>query len=141
VGEPHEQNVLVEMKDGKLTGRFFYRDLAGFHIDPKLRAAAGLNMDFVPKDFKQSSLRTDRADLIENVKNYLMHSNFYAMAASVGRSKKGPSPAMVEWVQQETMKLVAEEIRKYTGHQVTQWSSAKAAVTTRAKVPKCSAVL
>ncbi len=32
---------LIELKDGKLSGVFHYRDLGGFHLIPGLRAAAG----------------------------------------------------------------------------------------------------
>jgi siderophore synthetase component len=49
VGEPHEQNVSIELKEGMPTGKFYYKDLAGFHINPEMRKAQGLDMSFLPK--------------------------------------------------------------------------------------------
>ncbi len=47
--EPHAQNVLVEMIDGKLTGRFVFRDNGGFNIDEDFRKKVGM---YVPPNFK-----------------------------------------------------------------------------------------
>lgn len=46
LNEPHAQNVLMEMKNGELTGRFALRDFGGFNFNFEARRKAGL---FVPK--------------------------------------------------------------------------------------------
>lgn len=43
--EPHAQNMLIEMKNGALTGRFVVRDFGGFNIDFQARQRTG---KFIP---------------------------------------------------------------------------------------------
>ena len=112
VGEPHEQNLLIELKEGMPTGRVFYRDLAGFILNDKLRAAAGKDMSFLPKGVKVSSLKPEYGKPVENALNYLRLSNFYAM-------KQALAPYYPEitdtWVDETFREYMRQSIKKYTG--------------------------
>jgi hypothetical protein len=83
IGEPHEQNVLMEVQDLKPTGRFFYRDMAGFHLDLSVRARLGTGLEFLPPGIGMASLKLGRARLTDNAVDYLLRSNFYSLQKSV----------------------------------------------------------
>jgi hypothetical protein len=83
IGEPHEQNVLIELKKGRPTGRFFYRDMAGFHVDLKARQASGRGFEAIPEGVKFESLRVGRAEVLSNAVDYLLQSNFFALWIAV----------------------------------------------------------
>jgi siderophore synthetase component len=122
--EPHEQNVLIKMKNGKLTGQFYYRDFAGFHFDDKARLMAGKDMNFLPKSFQYENLKIGRANIIENIKSYLIQSNFYAMKKSVETNSINN-----HWIEKVVFEVVQEEIKLKTGHNVNSWQTAKSAIT------------
>jgi len=48
VGEMHEQNILMELRNGIPTKRFWYRDLAGFRVDNDLRRLANKSLEALP---------------------------------------------------------------------------------------------
>ncbi len=81
VGERHEQNMLIELRDGKPTRRFYYRDYGGFGVDTRLRAAAGKKMDFLPTGVHQKDLHA--SSLVQNEINYVRESNLFALRAAV----------------------------------------------------------
>lgn len=83
VGEPHEQNVLIELMNGAPTGAFWYRDLSGHMLNPGLRRAAGKDESFLPEGVARRSLRIERSDLLSNLRSYLGDSNFYAMGQAL----------------------------------------------------------
>ena len=83
IGEPHEQNVLVEMESGRLTGQFYYRDLAGFAVNPDFRQRAGKSMNDIPAFIHSDALKAGRVDLFGQIDTYLLHSNFYALTKAV----------------------------------------------------------
>lgn len=111
IGEPHEQNLLMELKDGLPTGRFYYRDLAGFHINPEIRAAAGKSMDFLPPGIARESLKLERANPIANAITYLHKSNFYALHHAL--STKFPDITK-EWVEETFEKHMSIAIARHT---------------------------
>jgi hypothetical protein len=111
VSEPHEQNVLVEMKEGQLTGRFFYRDLAGFNVNEDYRKHVGKDLSFIP-DAYQSSIHRERTDLVRNFENYLINSNFFALAKSVGRKTSHEDVTAV------AREIFFEEVGRYAGSTV-----------------------
>ncbi len=112
VGEPHEQNLLMELKDGQPNGRYYYRDLAGFHIKPDVRRAAGKTMDFMPAGIADSSMRFERANAIDNAITYLHKSNFYALHHAL--SKKYPEITK-EWVEQTFEKHMDLSMQRFAG--------------------------
>jgi hypothetical protein len=137
VGEPHEQNVLAEVKNGKLTGRFFYRDLGGFLINGELRAKAGKPIDFIPKTFKIENLRFDRGNLVGQLEAFLLQSNFYALGAALNK-ELGVGQ---RWIQNQALRIVIEQVEQWTGAQVKTLPAAKGAVTRFSRGAwKCSPV-
>jgi hypothetical protein len=56
VGEMHEQNILMELRDGKPTKRFWHRDLGGFLLDRNLRRLAGKGYEELPVGILQRHL-------------------------------------------------------------------------------------
>jgi len=48
VGEMHEQNMLMELRNGVPTKRFWYRDLGGFRVDNELRRLANRGLEALP---------------------------------------------------------------------------------------------
>jgi hypothetical protein len=48
VSEMHEQNILMELRHGKPTKRFWYRDLGGFGVDRELRRLANKDFEELP---------------------------------------------------------------------------------------------
>jgi len=49
VGEMHEQNMLMELRNGVPTKRFWYRDLGGVRVDGELRRLANKGLEALPK--------------------------------------------------------------------------------------------
>jgi hypothetical protein len=120
IGAPHEQNVLAEVRNGQLTGRFYYRDLGSYHINTGLRALAGKSTDFIPKTFLPENLRSDKNNLIASIQDYLLWSQFYAMKRSLR-----PGQLSDEWVEKTMLKVIEVEIYKHTGHRPRTWMGAK----------------
>jgi hypothetical protein len=48
VGEMHEQNILMELRNGIPTKRFWHRDLGGVRVDNELRRLAGKGLEALP---------------------------------------------------------------------------------------------
>ncbi|MBX9766172.1 MAG: hypothetical protein K2X47_02785 [Bdellovibrionales bacterium] len=108
VSEPHEQNVLVELRDGRLTGRFFYRDLAGFNVNEKYRNQIGKDLSFIPEAFRES-LHPERAEIVANFETYLINSNFFAMAKSIGTKVSHEEVQALAW------DVFFKEVERYAG--------------------------
>lgn len=112
IGELHEQNVMVLTRRGRLTKDFYYRDAAGFSVDPQLRAAAGKDMSFFPEKFDIKNLRTERAHFLNNSFSYLLDSNFYAMRAAVVDEYPEITQA---WMKKTFIQILSAEIYQRTG--------------------------
>jgi hypothetical protein len=126
VMEAHEQNSLAEVKNGKLTGRFVYRDLGGFFVNPDMRAAKGKDMSFLPREFDRNNLRVERATLIEHVIGYLGDSNFYALRKSLVKEFPTLTPSFIN----ESIRLaLASEIYLRTGTNAQSATSMSTAIT------------
>ena len=117
VSEPHEQNVMVELKDGQLTGRFFYRDLAGFNVSAKYRKSIGKDLSFVPAAYKES-IHEERTDIVQNFESYLINSNFFAMSKSVPKTSH-------EEVSRIAREVFLEEMGRWVGTPVRTMAEAK----------------
>jgi len=84
VGEPHGQNLLIEIDPhGIPNGRFWYRDFGGFALDKKVRASAGKGMKDLPEPLRNADLSTRYDDYIKDVSTYFQQGNLYAMIESL----------------------------------------------------------
>jgi hypothetical protein len=59
IGEMHEQNILMELRDGLPTKRFWHRDLGGFLVDRNLRRLANKDYAVLPRGIHQQHLGRD----------------------------------------------------------------------------------
>ncbi len=124
IGAPHEQNILVLFRNGKMTQEFYYRDLGSFHINRSLRNLRHLTSDFVPESFEEKNKPGTKLEIVENIQDYLLSSQFFALKRSLR-----PGQLSDAWIHNETFRIVQEQILKYTGAQVNSWLAAKAAAT------------
>jgi hypothetical protein len=138
VCEPHEQNTLIEIRDGQLTGNFYYRDLAGCNMNEKMRVLAGKDMKFIPSTFIARSFAIERADLIVKLRDYLVDSNFHAMRKA---ARSVTSSITKAWVDQATLDAVRVEIKELTGSEVTTWIGAHRAITAWTGPAACELML
>jgi len=74
VGEMHEQNILMELRDGRPTKRFWHRDLGGFLLDRNLRRLAGKDFEVLPRGIHQRHLGRDIAVFHMVLRMYLQES-------------------------------------------------------------------
>jgi IucA/IucC family protein len=80
VGEMHEQNVLMELRSGVPTKRFWHRDFGGFGIDPDLRRLANKGFDNLPAGIRKRSFAVANCSLLHRVvREYLQESIGYAV--------------------------------------------------------------
>lgn len=112
VGEPHEQNVLMEIKNGSPSGAFWYRDMSGHSINPGLRSTAGKDDSFMPKGIAQRSLRVERSDLLSNVRSYIGESTLYAMGKALNTHYPEIRPKVLQDLLRERLALA---VSKRTG--------------------------
>ncbi len=79
VGEMHEQNTLMELRDGKPTRRFWHRDLGGFLLDRDLRRLAGKGFEGLPAGIDQRHLGRDIPVFHLVLRMYLQESTGHAI--------------------------------------------------------------
>lgn len=135
IGAPHEQNILIKMVRGRLTNQFYYRDLGSFHINRSLRNLKGLSSDFVPETFAEKNKPGIKLELIENIQDYLLNAQFYALKRSLR-----PGQISDAWIEKAVFQIVQEQVYKYTGSRVSSWLAAKSVTTktaNRGLVPQC----
>ena len=135
IGAPHEQNVLVEMINGKLSKNFYYRDLGSFHINENLRKMAGKNVDFIPQTFLPENLKSSKNNLIQSLQDYLLASQFFAMVRSLR-----PGQMSDKWVEKVALDLIATQIRTSTGIEAKTWLGVKAGITRYIQAARCEAL-
>lgn len=80
VGEMHEQNILMELRDGVPTRRFWHRDLGGFLLDRHLRRLAGRGFAQLPAHIHERHLGRDIAVFHLLLGMYLHGSLGYAVS-------------------------------------------------------------
>lgn len=80
VGEMHEQNILIELRNGIPTKRFWHRDLGGFRADNQLRRLANKNLDALPAHIHLQDLGKQCNIFHEWLHCYLQGSLVYAVA-------------------------------------------------------------
>ena len=80
VGEMHEQNILMELRDGVPTKRFWQRDLGGFGVERALRRLAGKTFDELPDGVHERHLG-DEVPLVHLLlRIYVQESLGYAVS-------------------------------------------------------------
>jgi hypothetical protein len=79
VSEMHEQNILMELRDGRPTKRFWYRDLGGFGVDRDLRRLATKGFERLPAGIHERHLGPDISILHLSVREYLQESMGHAV--------------------------------------------------------------
>jgi hypothetical protein len=80
VGEMHEQNILMELRNGKPTKRFWHRDLGGFLLERALRLLAGKGFEGLAAGLHQRHLGRDYAAFHKVLRMYLQESIGHAVA-------------------------------------------------------------
>jgi hypothetical protein len=79
VGEMHEQNILMELRNGIPTKRFWHRDLGGFRVDNQLRRLANKGLEALPKHIDLGALG-EQCDIFHRwLRDYLQGSLVYAV--------------------------------------------------------------
>lgn len=79
VGEMHEQNILMELRNGIPTKRFWHRDLGGFRLDNDLRRLANKGLESLPKHIQLGDLGKQCDILHQWLRMYLQESMGYAV--------------------------------------------------------------
>jgi hypothetical protein len=79
VGEMHEQNILMELRDGVPTKRFWHRDLGGFLLDRDLRRLANKGFEGLPAGIHQRHLGRNISVFHLVLRMYLQESLGYAV--------------------------------------------------------------
>jgi hypothetical protein len=83
VGEMHEQNILMELRNRIPTKRFWHRDLGGFRVDNDLRRLANKGLEALPAHIHLGDLG-EQCDIFHRwLRDYLQGSLVYAVAQAL----------------------------------------------------------
>jgi len=96
VGEMHEQNILMELRDGRPTRRFWHRDLGGFLLDRDLRRLAGKGFEGLPAGIHERHLGRDMPVFHLVLRMYLQESTGHAVAHAIRNHFQIPDDDFVE---------------------------------------------
>ena len=96
VGEMHEQNILMELRDGRPTRRFWHRDLGGFLLDRDLRRLAGKGFEGLPAGIHERHLGRDMPVFHLVLRMYLQESTGHAVAHAMRNHFQIPDDDFVE---------------------------------------------
>jgi siderophore synthetase component len=91
VGEMHEQNILMELRNGIPTKRFWHRDLGGFRADSALRRLANKDLEALPAHVHLEDLGKQYNILHEWLHSYLLGSLVYAVGHALRNHFEIPS--------------------------------------------------
>lgn len=91
VGEMHEQNVLMELRDGVPTRRFWQRDLGGFLLDHQLRRLANKGFEELPAGVHQRHLGPDMSVFHLILRMYLQESMGHAVGHALRKHFEIPA--------------------------------------------------
>ena len=80
VGEMHEQNLLLELRDGVPTRRFWQRDLGGFLLDRHLRRLAHKGFEGLPTGIREQHLGRDVSLFHPVLRMYLQQSTGHGIS-------------------------------------------------------------
>jgi len=90
VGEMHEQNILMELRNGKPTRRFWHRDLGGFLLERALRRLAGKGFEGLATGLHDRHLGRDHAAFHKVLRMYLQGSLGHAVSQALRSHFKIP---------------------------------------------------
>lgn len=96
LGENHEQNVLMELRNGVPTRRFWYRDLGGFVFDPELRRVADKGFAELPAGIHRRHLGKSLAVFHRILRMYLRGSLVCAVGAALQKYCEIPAESLAE---------------------------------------------
>jgi hypothetical protein len=91
VGEMHEQNILMELRNGIPTKRFWHRDLGGFRVDNDLRRLANKGLEALPTFIHLGDLGKQCDILHQWLRMYLQESMGYAVGQALRNHFKIPT--------------------------------------------------
>jgi hypothetical protein len=83
VGEMHEQNILMELRNGIPTKRFWHRDLGGFRVDNELRRLANKDLEALPTHIHLGDMGKQVNILHQWLRMYLQESMGYAVSQAL----------------------------------------------------------
>lgn len=83
VSEMHEQNILMELRHGKPTKRFWYRDLGGFGVDRELRRLANKDFEGFPAGIHERHMGPNISILHLCLRMYFQESMGHAVNQAV----------------------------------------------------------
>lgn len=83
VGEMHEQNILMELRNGIPTKRFWHRDLGGFRADSELRRLTDKNFEALPTHIHLEDLGRQCDVFHEWLHSYLQGSLVYLVGRAL----------------------------------------------------------
>jgi hypothetical protein len=90
LGEMHEQNILMELRNGKPTRRFWHRDLGGFLLERALRRLAGKGFEGLATGLHDRHLGRDHAAFHKVLRMYLQGSLGHAVSQALRSHFKIP---------------------------------------------------
>ena len=94
VGEMHEENILMELRNRIPTRRFWHRDLGGFGVDRDLRRLAGKGLERLPKGVSDRYLGPNISILHLCLREYLKESMGYAIDQALRNHFEIPADAV-----------------------------------------------
>lgn len=83
VGEMHEQNILMELRNGIPTKRFWHRDLGGIRVDNELRRLANKDLEALPKHIHLGDMGKQCDIFHQWLRMYLQESMGYALGLAL----------------------------------------------------------
>jgi IucA / IucC family len=83
VGEMHEENILMELRHGKPTKRFWHRDLGGFGVDRDLRRLGDKGLEGLPAGVRERHLGPDVSILHMSLRTYMQESIGHAVGQAL----------------------------------------------------------
>jgi Ferric iron reductase FhuF-like transporter len=105
VGEMHEQNMLMELRNGIPTKRFWYRDLGGFRVDNNLRRLANKRLEALPTHIHLGDLG-EQVDIFHRWHHmYLQGSLGYAVGHALGNFFEIPNEDFADLYNARASKL------------------------------------
>ena len=96
VGEMHEENILMELRDGIPTQRFWHRDLGGFGVDRELRRLAGKGFERLPAGINERHLGPNISILHLSLGEYLQGSLGYAVGHALRNHFEVPADGFAD---------------------------------------------
>lgn len=105
VGEMHEQNILMELRDGMPTKRFWQRDLGGFLLDRDLRRLAGKGFEELPRGIHERHLGSDMPVFHLVLRMYLQESTGHAVGHALRKHFEIPADDFVDIYNARASKL------------------------------------